>query len=174
MPPQLHGFANGRFSIWTKGLTSGTGYHRVSKEGIILINDTYLTIFFILLLCFSPLVKSFNVNLIWRTTWLSNRHVHILLLNRNVSKVHGCPRLVLWVNNWPISNLAIFTNIFISNYRQKQVNNSKSLNSLKGIGQNHWTMQYRSLNYIHSFRSMFVSHWTNVPSIFIHQLVFEV
>ena len=118
-PAQLHGFAYCRFSIWTKGLTSGTGYHRVSKEGIILINDKYLTIFFILFLYFSPLVKSFNVNLIWRTTWLSKRHVHILLLNRNVSKVHGCPRLVLWVNNWPVSNLAIFTNIFISNYRQK-------------------------------------------------------
>ena len=40
---------------------------------------------------------------------------------RNVSKVHGCPRLVPLVNSWPISNLAKFTNIFIStnHYRQK-------------------------------------------------------
>ena len=34
---------------------------------------------------------------------------------RNVSKVHGCPRPALWVNNWPISNLAIILNIFILN-----------------------------------------------------------
>ena len=35
---------------------------------------------------------------------------------RNVSKVNGYPRFALWVNNWPISNLATFTNIFISNF----------------------------------------------------------
>ena len=35
---------------------------------------------------------------------------------RNVSTVHGCPRLVPWVNNWPISYLATFTNIFISKF----------------------------------------------------------
>ena len=36
-------------------------------------------------------------------------------------------------------------------------------------------MKYRSLTYIHNFKSMFVSHWTNIPSItFINQLVFEI
>ena len=35
---------------------------------------------------------------------------------RNLSKVHGCRCLAPWVNNWPISNLLTFTNIFISNF----------------------------------------------------------
>ena len=34
---------------------------------------------------------------------------------------------------------------------------------------------FESLTYIHNFRSMFVSHWTNLLSIiFIHQLAFEI
>ena len=41
-----------------------------------------------------------------------------LFKTRNVSKVHGCPHLMLSVNNWPISNLDIFTNNFISNFNK--------------------------------------------------------
>ena len=43
-------------------------------------------------------------------------HIWIPYGTRNVSKVHACPCLAPWINNWPISNLTTFTNIFISNF----------------------------------------------------------
>ena len=50
-----------------------------------------------------------------------------------------------------------------------------SSNSFQDIRQNHWTMKYRSLTYIHFMRSIFVSHWSIIPSMtFIHQIVFKI
>ena len=39
-------------------------------------------------------------------------------------------------------------------------------NILQDIRQNHWTMEYRSLTYIYSFRSMFVSHWSILTQVY--------
>ena len=48
-------------------------------------------------------------------------------------------------------------------------------NSLEDIKQIHWTTKYRSLTYIYFMRSIFVSHWSIIPSMtFIHQIVFKI
>ena len=44
---------------------------------------------------------------------------------RNVSKVHRYPRLAPYVNNWPISNLVTFTNIFITNVQQTTIGRNR-------------------------------------------------
>ena len=47
--------------------------------------------------------------------------------------------------------------------------------SLQDIKQNHWTMKYRSITYTYFMRSIFVSHWSIIPSMtFIHQTVFKI
>ena len=44
-----------------------------------------------------------------------------------MSKVHGCPVLVLWANNWPISNLATVTNIFIFKLQQTTTGRNREI-----------------------------------------------
>ena len=91
--------------------------------------------------------------------WLSSRYLQVWWGSDQLElcpKYTESPFLALWVNNCPIPNLAILTNIFIWNFN-KPLWSEKLLNSLKDIWQNYWTMKYRSLTYIHSFRSMFVS-----------------
>ena len=47
--------------------------------------------------------------------------------------------------------------------------------SLQDIKQNHWTIKYRSLTYIYLMRSIFVSHWSIIPTMmFIHQIILKI
>ena len=40
------------------------------------------------------------------------------------------------------------------------------------IKQNQWTIKYRSLTYIYLIRSIYVSHWSLIPTMmFIHQII---
>ena len=125
-------------------------------------------------------------------------------LTRNVSKVHECPRLMPWVNNWPISNLATFTNIFqhtaigrnrwtiqnhlIMKYRSMvhirtniqsksylPKNGACSSKSIETIRRNHCIKKYRSLTYIYICRSNLMSHWINIFSpTFLNQNLFKI
>ena len=47
-------------------------------------------------------------------------------------------------------------------------------NSLQDIKQNCWTSQYRSLTNICFLMSIFVSHWSIIQSMTIHQIVFKI
>ena len=41
--------------------------------------------------------------------------------------------------------------------------------------QNHWTIKWRSLTYIHLMRSIFVSHWSFIPTMmFIYQIILKI
>ena len=41
--------------------------------------------------------------------------------------------------------------------------------------QNHWTIKYRSLTYIYLVRSIYVSHWSIIPTMmFIHQIILKI
>ena len=43
--------------------------------------------------------------------------------------------------------------------------------SLQDMKQNRWTIKYRSLTYIYLIRSIYVSHWSIIPTMmFIHQM----
>ena len=48
-------------------------------------------------------------------------------------------------------------------------------NSLQDMKQNCWTIKYRSLTYIYLVRSMYVSHWSIIPTMmFIHQIILKI
>ena len=48
-------------------------------------------------------------------------------------------------------------------------------NSLQDMKQNRWTIKYRSLTYIYLVRSMYVSHWSIIPTMtFIHQIILKI
>ena len=50
-----------------------------------------------------------------------------------------------------------------------------STTSLQDIKQKHRTIKYRSLTYTYLMRSMFVSHWSILPTmIFIHQIILKI
>ena len=41
--------------------------------------------------------------------------------------------------------------------------------------QNHWTIKYRLMTYINLMRSIFVSHWSIIPTMmFIHQIILKI
>ena len=47
--------------------------------------------------------------------------------------------------------------------------------SLQDIRQNHWTMKYRSLTYMYSFSSVFVSRWISISiTTLIHWIVLKI
>ena len=51
----------------------------------------------------------------------------------------------------------------------------KNNSDIQDIRKNHWTMKYRSLTYICFMMSIFVSHWSIIPSMtFIHQIVLKI
>ena len=48
-------------------------------------------------------------------------------------------------------------------------------NSLQDIKQNCWTIKYRSLTYIYLIRSIYVTHWSIIPTMmFIHQIILKI
>ena len=48
-------------------------------------------------------------------------------------------------------------------------------NSFQEMKQNRWTIKYRSLIYIYLVRSMYVSHWSIIPTMmFIHQIILRI
>ena len=48
-------------------------------------------------------------------------------------------------------------------------------NSHQDMKQNRWTIKYRSLTYIYLVRSMYVSHWSIIPTMmFIHQIILKI
>ena len=48
-------------------------------------------------------------------------------------------------------------------------------NSLQDIKQNRWTIKYRSLTYIYFVRSIYVSHWSIIPTMmFIYQIIMKI
>ena len=61
---------------------------------------------------------------------------------RNMSKVHGYPRLAPLVDNWSISNLATFTNILMSTIMT--IGRNRKIIHF----QNRLIMKYRSMAYI--------------------------
>ena len=48
-------------------------------------------------------------------------------------------------------------------------------NSPQDVKQNRWTIKCRSLTYIYLVRSMYVSHWSIIPTImFVHQIILQI
>ena len=54
-------------------------------------------------------------------------------------------------------------------------NNISPSNNLQDMKQNHWTIKYRSLTYIYLVWSIYVSHWSIIPTMmFIHQIILKI
>ena len=65
-------------------------------------------------------------------------------------------------------------NLWVTLIHYPKYNISPS-NSLQDMKQNHWTIKYRSLTYIYLIRSIYMSHWSIMPTMmFIHQIILRI
>ena len=107
----------------------------------------------------------------WRGTNTPGQ-CHSLMYTNNLSitmikgKINGL---------WNITDPHIFkeVNLCVTLIHYPKYNISPS-NSLQDMEQNHWTIKYRSLTYIYLMLSIFVSHWSNTPTMmFTHQIILK-
>ena len=76
------------------------------------------------------------------------------------------------IGRWPIYIYKM--DLWVAEIHYTKYNVSPS-NSLQDMKQNRWTIKYRSLTYIYLVRSMYLSHWSIIPTMmFIHQIILKI
>ena len=118
----------------------------------------------------------------WKTTRASARRAtntpgrrHFIMYKNNLrlwqwykAKING-----LWnIGHWPTCISQGRSLITLINNRKYNISPSNKLEDMK---QNRWNIKYRSLTYIYLVRSIYMSHWSIIPTMmFINQIILRI